>query len=898
MSKRAGSRKQEARRGARIRQGAGFGILRLCSGQVWNPSAWLRTGLGFIICNSSFVICLLWRALFAGEAFFWGTPLLQFVPWQRMAAALWRGGHLPLWNPLVGCGAPLAANYQTAAFYPLNVLYLLLPAEVALSWTTALHLALAGWGMYSWCRAVRLDRFPAFIGAISLSGSGFLVARAALFPSIVFTFPWLVIWLWRAEVLVRRGRLRDVLSLGLSLGLGLLAGHAQTAFYGGLLLVAYLAFRTLQEAGGRKQEAGGRKQEAGGRKQEAGGRKQEAGGRKQEAGGRRQEAGGRRQEAGGRRQEAGGRRQEAWDWSLVIGRWSLIVCSLVIGLGLAAVQLLPTAELMRSSQRSAGVNYDLAMTYSLWPWRLITFVAPDFFGNPGRGDYWGYATYWEDAGYVGVLPLLLAMEAVLSRKRGREGARVSLLRFWAACVAITLVLALGQNTPVFPFLFRHVPSFDLFQSPARWLAITTIALAALAALGAQWWPVGHRGRRRGALWVVIGMALLIGGLAAPRLVPSVRPTFGLATARLGGTMLVAGVLVLLRRPPSLPPTGGDERGGHWGGGRGWWWRVAVGGFVALDLLLASWSLAPTVDRSLYHGDTQVAAFLRGEPGPVRVYWPTDPTHVNREYDAEQRVKFGYLAFDDFGPRDVDYWWGMREALLPNVGMLDSVASANNFEPLLVGRYAALLEAAVETPELLRVMGVTHVVSDRPWPGEEIAHVSGPAVYYRLSDAPGRAWVVPAARQVSPDEMLAALADSAFDPTAEVLLEQPVSNIQHPTSNIQYQVALQDTPNRVTIHAILDAPGYLVLADTWYPGWQAAVDGEPVELVRANYVFRAVALDAGDHVVEMLYRPLSLRVGAVVSLGVLIVLLTVWLVRRQGEETGRRGDEETRGQGAA
>ncbi|HUV88838.1 MAG TPA: hypothetical protein VMY80_04235, partial [Anaerolineae bacterium] len=140
--------------------------------------------LPFAICHLSFVIFLLWRPLFAGQSFFWGTPLLQFVPWQRMAAATWRTGHLPLWNPLVGCGAPLAANYQVAAFYPLNLLYLLLPAEVALSWTTALHLALAGWGMYCWGRAVGLERFPATIGAFALSGSGFLVARVALFPSM------------------------------------------------------------------------------------------------------------------------------------------------------------------------------------------------------------------------------------------------------------------------------------------------------------------------------------------------------------------------------------------------------------------------------------------------------------------------------------------------------------------------------------------------------------------------------------------------------------------------------------------------------------------------------------------------------------------------------------------
>ncbi|MEA3341562.1 MAG: hypothetical protein U9R15_16480, partial [Chloroflexota bacterium] len=167
----------------------------------------------------SLVIFLLWRPLFAGESFFWGAPLLQFVPWQRMAAEMWRAGSPPLWNHLAGCGAPLAANYQTAAFYPLNALYLLLPAEIALSWTTALHLALTGWGMYRWARAVGLDEFPALIGALALEGSGFLVARVALFPSIAFTFPWLAVWLWRAEVLIQNRRLRNALWLGLALGL-------------------------------------------------------------------------------------------------------------------------------------------------------------------------------------------------------------------------------------------------------------------------------------------------------------------------------------------------------------------------------------------------------------------------------------------------------------------------------------------------------------------------------------------------------------------------------------------------------------------------------------------------------------------------------------------------------
>jgi hypothetical protein len=751
-----------------------------------------------------FPLLLLWRPLFAGEAFFWGTPLLQFVPWQRMAAEMWRMGHLPLWNPLVGCGAPLAANYQTAAFYPLNALYLLLPAEVALSWATALHLALAGWGMYRWGRAVGLDRFPAFIGALALEGSGFLVARVALFPSMAFTFPWLAVWLWRAEVLAQRlaaprqarGRLRDALWLGLSLGLGLLAGHAQTAFYGGVLLVAYSIFRAAQE-------------------------------------------------------------REGGDWSFVVHLSSLLICSFAVGVGLAAVQLLPTAELAMLSQRSGGLGYDFAMTYSLWPWRLLTFVAPDFFGNPGRGDYWGYATYWEDAGYVGVLPLLLAVGATLTLRRKRSDARLgrSMTLFWLLAVGCSLILALGQNTPIFPFLFRYVPGCDLFQAPARWLAVATVALAALAMLGARRWPMGRSGLRRGMLGVVIGLALLIGGLAAPRLVPGLRPTFATATVWLGGTLAAAGVLALLRRDAV-------------------WWQMAVGVFVALDLLLLGWPLVPTVDRSLYQGCTETAAVLDREPDPVRVYWPTDPTHVNREYDAEQRVKFSYLTFDDFGPRDVGCWWEMRAALLPNVGMLDGVPSVNNFDPLLVGRYVDLLTAAMKAPSVLRVMGVTHVASDQPWPEGKPVYATGSATLYRLSHAAGRVWVVPAARQVAPDEMLAALTDPAFDPAAEVLLENRPSNLQSHPSNPR-SLTLQDTPNRVTIRAVLDAPGYLVLADTWYPGWRVTVDGEPADLLRANYAFRAVWLEAGEHTVEMAYRPTSVLAGGVVSVTVLILLIIGW-----------------------
>jgi uncharacterized membrane protein YfhO len=81
-----------------------------------------------------------------------------------------------------------------------------------------------------------------------------------------------------------------------------------------------------------------------------------------------------------------------------------------------------------------------------------------------------------------------------------------------------------------------------------------------------------------------------------------------------------------------------------------------------------------------------------------------------------------------------------------------------------------------------------------------------------------------------------------------------------------------TPNRVAVAAHAESPGYLVLTDVWFPGWECTVDGQPARIYRANFLFRAVAIPAGEHDIEFIFSPSSYRWGQRISVAALIAVL--------------------------
>jgi uncharacterized membrane protein YfhO len=90
-------------------------------------------------------------------------------------------------------------------------------------------------------------------------------------------------------------------------------------------------------------------------------------------------------------------------------------------------------------------------------------------------------------------------------------------------------------------------------------------------------------------------------------------------------------------------------------------------------------------------------------------------------------------------------------------------------------------------------------------------------------------------------------------------------------------SLTDSGNTVTIRASLPQAGWLILSDTFYPGWQAAVDGLPTEIQVANTAFRAVQVPPGAHTIEFRYEPRSVSIGLLVSLVCLVIIIVGLIV---------------------
>ncbi len=152
--------------------------------------------------------------------------------------------------------------------------------------------------------------------------------------------------------------------------------------------------------------------------------------------------------------------------------------------------------------------------------------------------------------------------------------------------------------------------------------------------------------------------------------------------------------------------------------------------------------------------------------------------------------------------------------------------------------------------------------------------SGDVKVYEREGTPGRAWLVHGVLPVADAAAAqAAVGDPTFAPRAQAAVEAPLAPAPPEEAGPGESVTLMSyADERQSYRVQAEKPGLLVIADAWYPGWRATVDGQPAEILHANLLYRAIPLGAGVHDVTLEYAPESWRIGSIVSLAALTVLV--------------------------
>jgi hypothetical protein len=762
---------------------------------------------------------LFFEPIVTGKAIFWGTPILQFIPWQVTAFEQLKHGIFPLWNPLNGMGAPLLANYQLALFYPPNwimFLFYLIGGAAGLAWgqtiSIAFHLAWAGCGMVILTRRLGLGKPGQTISGLSFALCGFLVARGSFFP-IIWAVSWMPWIIYAATFIVNpknslkpidlKNNFNKLALLVFFITMQLLSGHAQMTWYT-LMFAAVWVFCD------------------------------------------------------------GVDKHNFKSGLLALG--TLIGCVIFAAL-ISSIQLLPTFEYLQQSQRASAVNFDNAMTYSFWPWRFLTLLSPTMFGSPAQGNYWGYGNYWEDAIYIGVLPFFIALSTLglVFKKKVAENInphRPLIFLCWIT-IFVSILLALGKNFILFPFLFKYVPTFSMFQSPTRFMVLAEFCLCLLAGIGLdRLKPLQGKRMYWARLGTMGAFAVAVGAFLALVFVPSIKSTLIRGFAIFGFFALGTGLIILFQPKPNKKP--------------GLWSSLLIG-FVMLDLLIANWNINPTVQASFFKSpnNSETSQISRS-----RLFI----TNMD-----EYAVKFKWFyRFDSFLPA-VD-WQSIYTINLPNANLLTSIPMVNNFDPIVPARYAILIDhvSTLEKSHITPWLQIMNVGTFESIDNEQSQNIN----LNLIVNAARFRWftcVQNAGTESEAWTFTQKLLNNGKDFNKTLIIEKPNggTSLDCAVQSDSSFTLLNDKPQNIELQMDVDQNGYLFVADTWYPGWKAWVDGKEVEIIRADFNFRAIPISKGTHIVKIKYVPDSFKIGSAVTLISLSGMLVYGIMWHKKKKTVKK-----------
>lgn len=540
---------------------------------------------------------------------------------------------------------------------------------------------------------------------------------------------------------------------------------------------------------------------------------------------------------------------------------------LVLGLGLSAFQILPGKELLSISQRAVERH---PFEWAFLPWeKIITFIAPDYFGNHATQNYWGPQDYTSNTGFVGVVAFIFTILAAKFLKKNR--------RVLYSFLLLTVSLILAFPTPVAVFIWKS-GLFGLQAASAhRALTLTNLSFALLTGFGFDFFIRKKLSFRDLTQTLLLPFLLILGfgGYAftlffLSRNNPSVCDPLskGVASCQIGlrnlvipvGVFLAISFLLLVSQKFNFVKKLS-------------FWVVLL--LVIVEIFKFGWKFTPFSPRSIVFPTTPVLDFLISQKPPFRVTG-------NKVIPINLRMPYGLESPEGY---DAVYTVSIAKFL----SALNDMSGNATF----TGRYGSVDREDSHLLDLLNTKYFLAVKTDKQ--GNVDPKGSLPKIYqssrFRVAYE-DKSTVVLESKSVLPRafmvydweilkgnrEILDKLVDPNYPIGKKIILDED-PKITHATkeiltSSVNY---LEYSQQKSILEINSVKGGMLFVSDSFFPGWKAYVDGKETRIFKADFAFRAIPVSKGKHTVEMIYRPNSFFDGLKLSLASLVCLifLVLW-----------------------
>ena len=700
-------------------------------------------------------------------------------PWRSFTTKQLKKFQLPLWNPYQFSGAPHMGNFQTAVFYPLNLVYLILPQTTAWSLLFVLQIVFAGIFMYLYLRQLKISPLGAFFGSFSYAFS-LLMSAWAVYNFIGHQFAYLPFILYLIEKYRAKKKKKFLFYIIGILVLTCLAGHPQIFLYIFVFCSLYFFYRLKS-----------------------------------------------------------------------IKQWLLITLAV---LGITAAAWLPLREYYSYASRGiSSSEFNYQKTLLAWK-NLITFISPDFLGNPTTANYWGKSDYTETAFYIGVAGFAFFLISIVSKL-------TKIKKFFIAAVLIVFFLCLNWFLPKL-MVYLEIPVITSGVA-TRFLFLASFSVCVLAGFGVDDFI---KNKKFPKILFALGIAFLLLFLfafLAPKLfihkdwlvyLPVMKRNLLLPFAVFLSVLFIAGLGIKFKKFKKTLI----------------FFLLPV---MCLDLFYVANKIIPFTYPEMVFASHPLIDFLQTDKQPYR-FVGSKASSIESNFSTEYGI-YSPEGYDALYPR----YYGELVWSAESGELKDDISRTTVIFPVTGSNGQHRLE---------NLLGIKYILEkddnyENDWdpslekfPPENYQLVWQRNVWkvYENKNVYPRAFLADNCIVIKDKkEIINKFYDKEFNPRNTVILEEEIAEQFNPSENEAKAQIIDYQPNKVVIATKSNSDKLLFLSDTYYPGWRVYVDGNEKKIYKADYAFRAVVVPEGEHEVVFIYQPKSFQIGLFISIISLVFFIS-------------------------